>query len=160
MLDAELSMPIINAQVDNGEICHIALIEPEHVLDVWPVIEPHFKASLKWAHDSMTTLDLLSGLLAGRLYLLLIMEGDAIVGSSCLEVAELRDKRVCHAIHFAGRNLDHWVDVFMEVWQRAAYELGCDEISIKGRPGWARYAKKLGFEHEYTIMKKQITEAE
>lgn len=134
----------------------ISVIDNDTAIGLWPTIGEHFKRSLEAAHDDMTEHTLLAMTLDGRLIPLVICHDDVIVGSALLEIATFKTKRVLHCIHFAGDEMELWVDEWMETWKALARELGCNVISIKGREGWARYARKHGFKHTYTIMHLEV----
>lgn len=134
----------------------ISVIDNDTAIALWPKLRSDFQRSLEAAHDDMTDHNLMAGILDGRMIPMVICVDDEIVGSALLEIAQLRKHKVLHCIHFAGDDLEVWVDEWMETWKELARELGCDIISIKGREGWARYARKHGFKHTYTIMHLEV----
>lgn len=144
-------MKVVALQNEPGAVI-ISVIEGDVALGYWPILKDHFQASLEVAHDDMTHHNLLAMIMDGSLMLLVIHKDLELVGSACLEVVQLRKHKVLHCMHFAGDDLDAWADEWMITWKLLAKELGCDRITIKGREGWAKYARALGFEHTYTVM--------
>jgi hypothetical protein len=134
----------------------VAILDGDRALSMWPTLQDHFERSLQFAHDDMTYKNILAGVLDGTLLLLVVHRDGEVVGSAALEVAELRDHRVLHCLHFAGRDLLDWGDTFVLNWEKVAHVVKCDRISIKGREGWAREARRYGFKHSYTVMHKDI----
>ncbi len=133
-----------------------AAIGPESVLHVWDKAEPIIKRALCYDYDGMTTNQILARILLGDLELLLVERGGAIIAVMTLEYVQ-RQERICHCMTFSGDDMAEWVDEFIETWKRIAKETGCRYLSIKGRPGWQRYAaRRYGFEHAYTQMYLEV----
>jgi hypothetical protein len=139
-----------------GPEYRFAMLDREVALELWPEIEGLVGRALEYAFDGMQSAEILGRILTRQLYCLVVIdERNAIKGCATIEVYNAKVK-TAHCVTFAGDDLEGWVDDWLEVWSTAARELGCSRISIKGRAGWERYAKRLGFEHTYTIMHKEV----
>jgi hypothetical protein len=132
---------------------HVFGIMPEQATEYWPQVEPFAAMALEHAVDGMTTADVLDRIVDGSLVLIVVTDdiGKAIA-SMTLEVVDQPRGRICHCMTLGGIDLEIWVHEYIGVWKQIARELDCDYITIKGRAGWEKYARKFGFEHQYTIM--------
>ena len=148
-------MNVVQLNIDNQPYRFCA-IEPEAVLKVWPQCVDHVEDALKYSFDDMTPTQVLGMILTDRLQLVLVTRGAEIIASMTVEFCEYASGKICHIMTVAGDDMEKWVDEFVEVWKAIASENGCAYISIKGREGWARYAKKHGFKHCYTYMRLEI----
>ncbi len=135
-----------------------SIIEPESAVKMWPDIEHFANEALEFAFDGMKTEDLLSWIVTGRLVLVVLTRDQEIIASMTLEIVEHEHEKICHCLTFAGEDLESWVEQWLDIWEMIARELGCQKITIKGREGWARYARRHGFQHMYTSMFRDIRE--
>ena len=142
---------------DPFEEAKVVMVTPADALKIWPEIERFAKEALAHAFDDMTSEEVLGWILSDRLLLLVITVDDRIVGAATLEIVDKLSGRVCHCMTFAGDDLETWESAWMDIWERVAREYGCNQITIKGREGWGRYARqRLGFSHVYTMMVKSL----
>ena len=148
-------MNVIKLAVDN-EPYQFCTIAPEDVLKVWPECEPHVEKALQHAYDDMTPTQVLGMILTNRLQLVLVTKGSQVVASMTFEICEYASGKVCHIMTVSGDDMEQWVNEFVGVWKAIGIETGCSYLSIKGREGWARYAKKHGFKHGYTYMRLEL----
>ena len=131
-------------------------MDPERAYQMWPDIGEYVDRALAYSHDDTTQFNIMAGILNERMICAVITIDHEIQGVGILEVAQLRNHRVLHCPIFSGDDLESWVEEWMDVWVAIARELKCDRVTIKGRQGWARYAKRFGFEHQYTMMSLDI----
>ncbi len=151
-------MKIINTQIGkNGDVIGFANIDPANAQELWPELADHADRALQFAFDGMTNEHVLEWILTGRLILVVITVADKITASLTIEVCDNDDARTCHIMTIGGDNMEAWVHDWLPIWQRIAADQGCDYLTIKGREGWARYARKYGgFEHMYTQMRLKV----
>lgn len=151
-------MRIVNAQTQTAEDpIRISLLEPADAKKIWHNVVQYADDALRHSFDDMTPEDILHWIISDRLLLLVVTIGDKIVGAGTLEIVERKSGRVCHCMTFAGEDLDRWESDWLEIWERVARAHGCNQLTIKGREGWAKYARKrLGFQHVYTTMVKRL----
>jgi hypothetical protein len=150
-------MRVVNAQTQTAEDeISICMLEGQYAKQLWPDLEQYAQDALVHSFDDMTAADILHWIVSDRLQLLVVTIGNRIVGAGTLEIVERASGRICHCMTFAGEDLEQWEADWMMIWERVARAHGCNQITIKGREGWARYAKRLGFEHVYTTMVKRL----
>ena len=63
--------------------------------------------------------------------------------------------KTCTIVATAGEGMKDWIDNIeqLDAW---CVSQGVDEILIYGRPGWKRVLSQYGFEHAYTVMRRQV----
>ena len=134
-------------------------VVPSHLVEgIWDSVKRFVISALEFCYDDTTEYDLKQSIINNILLLVVITDNDKIVSSVTIEVSQLNGVKVCHIMTLGGEDIDSWINQFMRVWKAIAREQGCDFISMKGRPGWSRYAKKHGFTHQYTQMIQDIRE--
>lgn len=135
-----------------------SVIDPSSAVAMWPDISHFADDALEFAFDGMKAEDVLSWIVSGRLVLVVLTRDQEIIASMTLEIVERDHEKICHCLTFAGDDLESWIDQWLDIWETIARELGCQKITIKGREGWARYARRLGFQHMYTSMFRDLRE--
>lgn len=148
-------MNVLKLAIDNEPYKFVSMT-PKNVLKVWDAVEPHIEQALEHAFDDMTPTQVLGMILTDRLNLVLVTKGPEVVASMTFELCEYASGKVCHIMTVGGDDMEQWVDEFVEVWKAIGIETGCSHLSIKGRAGWARYARKHGFKHSYTYMRLEL----
>lgn len=150
-------MKVMQVQVDkSGAIVEVAAVHPDLAKKLWPDLEQHADAALKHAFDGATPNQVLEAIMAGRLLLLVMTVNDEIYASATFELSEHCNGKTLHCLTIGGEYMEFWIEEFMHVFKRLARELDCKYITFKGREGWARYARKLGFKHYYTQMIQEV----
>ena len=150
-------MMIREAKIDErGDLVEVVAIPCQLAPKIWPMVEQYAAAALEHAFDGMTSEKILDYVLDDVLILVVITYDGEIVASATLEIDENENGKSCHCLTIGGEGIDFWIAEFMEVWRAIAREQGCDAITLKGREGWARYARKLGFQHQYTQMRMAV----
>lgn len=148
-------MNTLKLAIDN-EPYTFCSISTADVLKVWQQVEPHVERALEHAFDDMTPTQVLGMLLTEKLSLVLVTKGDVVIASMTFEICEFAAGKVCHIMTVGGDDLETWVEEFVEIWKAIGRETGCSHLSIKGRKGWERYARKHGFKHSYTYMRLEL----
>ena len=144
---------------EEGGLVDIYPILADEARERWPEVEHFVDMAMQHSYGDMTTKDVLERVASGNLLMLVAMVGDEIRACFCLELVERFTGKTCHCMILAGSGIDDWIDTWMACWREVALQYGCDRLTIKGRPGWARYAKhKFGFKHLYTVMSLDIDE--
>ena len=150
-------MQILNTQIEkDGHVIGFSAVPPERARDLWPSIEHHAEMALSHAFDDMKPEHILGWILKDVLVLVIVTIDDKITASMTLEMVETKRGKICHIMTLGGSDMETWVDEWLKVWIAIAREQGADWITIKGREGWARFARRRGFEHEYTQMQLYI----
>lgn len=132
-------------------------LTPEQALEQWPECEPLVARAMEHSFDDTTTDDILARVMSGNLLMMVVVRGQQVEACMCLEIVKRLSGKTCHCMILAGDDLEHWAVTWMRAWVHIARQLKCDKLSIKGRPGWAKYAaREFGFKHRYTIMSLEI----
>ena len=149
-------MKILEAQIDQEPV-KVCAVPAELAGEYWPNVERFATMALEHAADDMSTNDILERIVDGSLILVVVTdEDDQPIASMTLEIVNKPTGRICHCMTLAGVDLEKWVETYIRVWRAVAVELQCDRITIKGRAGWSKYAKRHGFKHQYTIMSLEV----
>lgn len=156
------AMNFAQAQIDtDDQLVHVQHIEADQVRRRWPGVELMVERAMEHSFSDTTTDDILARLVDGSLMMIVITREERPISVMCLEFVERLSGRTCHCMILAGESMETWIDQWMVTWWQVAADYGCDKISIKGRPGWARYAKRrYGFKHQYTVMSLDIERSE
>lgn len=140
------------------DMVEVALIPADMVAGYWSNVEEYARRALEFAFDGMTVETVLERIVKGNLILVVCTVNGEIKASMTIEVCELPVGRIAHCMTLAGDDLESWVDEFVDTWKSIGKALNCDYITIKGRAGWERYARKYGFKHMYTNMYLKLEE--
>jgi hypothetical protein len=100
----------------------------EHVL--WPRFEEDY--SIPWLQEQIAK---------GHLQVWSLGEGEMVVLSQVVILSN--GSRVLEIIWAHGRNVEKYIDLGFEMFQRFAHFAGCKRIDIRGRIGWIRKFRKL-----------------
>ena len=73
------------------------------------------------------------------------------------EVIEYPRKKVCRIVSLGGRNLDEWVERWLDILERWAEENDCDSIETYCRKGFIKKLEKFGYTNTYTVLGKELT---
>jgi hypothetical protein len=123
------------------------LLSLEQVVTNWPRLEEF----LKWPRlEEDYTIEWLQAQIAqGRLHVWAIGE-DLIV---LTQIASLPNQsKVLEILWVQGRNVEKYIELGFDTFQRFAHFAGCKRIDIRGRPGWMRVLRRLPVEATETIM--------
>lgn len=148
-------MRVYEAKHDNGSV-QVAAIPADLALEYWSNVEDYARRALEFAFDGMTVETVLDRIVRGNLILIVVTVEGKIKASMTIELVDLPIGRIAHCMTLGGEDLESWVDEFVETWKLLGEALGADYITIKGRAGWERYARKFGFQHMYTNMYLKI----
>lgn len=129
-------------------------VPAEHVLEVWPRVEPILKRVVK----PQTGYDLnhvLTELQLRRWQLWVVGNFDAAVITS-IQVRPLH--KVLWIQYIAGKGMDAWLDDWITVQEAYAKANGCEAVEFAGRVGWKRIAraKANGYRPVLTTFRKEL----
>ena len=128
-----------------------ASLTPQQTVQYWPVLGPIIDRALENDYDQTTSHQVLGKILVNELTLIVVQKDGKIIAAMTIEYVNFKEK-ICHCMTFSGDDMEGWVDEFIDIWRKLGAEIGCRYLSIKGRKGWQRYAKRFGFKHAYTQM--------
>jgi len=140
----------------------VLAIDPAAVDALWPTLGPYLERALAYGYDAYTLAECRRRLTATPPELIAVVcmaKGtDEPLVVLTLELAEVQGiGRVCHFVTAAGEEMDTWATWLDPILVEVAREQGADYLTTKGRAGWARALKPLGYEHLYTICGKKVT---
>lgn len=116
------------------------------VPDVWEAAVPFVSRALEY-HPYLKAEGLLAQILAGRAQLILVTNGEGVVGAAVMEAIHYPPITVGNVVVLGGvrgfyrRYLDDVTD-HLERW---SVTHGCAKIGMLGRPGWAKYVTRRGW---------------
>lgn len=113
-------------------------VPAEHVLEVWPRVEPILKRVVK-PQTGYSLDNVLTELQLRRWQLWIVGNFDAAVITS-IQVRPLH--RVLWVQFMAGKNMEDWLDDWIAVQEAYAKANACKAIEFAGRLGWAKVQKK------------------
>jgi hypothetical protein len=105
--------------------------------------------ALEYSHGTHDLSDIFKGIGDGQYQLWPSSKGCLVT-----EILQYPKKKVFH-VFLGGGEMDQLMDMH-EAVIGFAKELGCTELTMSGRAGWARQLKKWGWDHAHTTMKKEI----
>jgi hypothetical protein len=117
----------------------------------WPIIEPILKRATDRG-KAYEPIDILHGVMTGRMSLILVREGGRIVAVAVTEVRDLPRCRVLEIPFVAGTGLKRWHEQLLEVIDTQAETAGCSDIMGFLRRGWV----KFGFEFDGVIVRRRV----
>ena len=132
-------------------------IPAKNVADFWPEISPGLENLLaqhtlgRWSSG-----DVLDFLLAGEWQLFIVSRDSDIV--ACLVCCILDGHKKTLEIGLCwGTDVDSWTDDVSQAFDRVAYEMGCKQLALDGRPGWRKIMRKFGFKLDSVRYTREIS---
>ena len=138
-------------------VIKVVNIPPETVAAWWPWCEERVERALLRDPNGQTLDQLRQSLEDGDRGLTVVFMGMEPVAAMTFELLTLKDgTKTLHGITIGGVGVDVWHDAAWCYLSRTAKELGCEAITMKGRPGWSRLLAKHGWDHEWTVMRRSV----
>ena len=137
----------------------VLAIDPEAVDHLWPVLSPYIERGLAYGYDAYEIDDLKQRLKERKLIAIAVMQRGEELPTVVLtlELSTIQNiGRVCHYVTAGGSEMETWAEWLDPIIAEIAREQGADYLTTKGRPGWARALRTLGYEHLYTICGKKV----
>ncbi len=143
----------------------VMVIHPQAIAKLWPILAPYIQRGLDYGYDAYE-LDECRRRLIGEdgeepklIAVCVIEQGRELpVVVLTLELSTVQGiGKICHFVTAGGSEMETWADWLQPIIEEIAREQGADYLTTKGRPGWARALKHLGYEHLYTICGKKVT---
>lgn len=127
---------------------------PGHVDQVWPQLSAGFERSCKRSGGDLTAGELWQGCRNGHCFLLLAIEGEAIVGASIWKQERWQTGVKLRCLGLYGSRFREWIEPMHELVIRVAHDCGATSLISEGREGWTRIfpkAKRLRITYEEPI---------
>lgn len=120
-----------------------------YVVDELMRCQPWIESALAHGNGTHLFVDVVDGVISGKMQLW-------PAENSCLitEIVDFPRKRILH-IFLAGGKLDEILSMTDDVsaWAKGQ---GCECATLAGRKGWIRALNKHNWEHQFTVMRKDI----
>ena len=132
------------------------LVDPDQVQDIWPLARPLVEKALAHSEGQMLSSDSLRMILNNRQQLWVGFEEGELFTAVLTEPISYPRHNVLRIITFAtqtGYGMDHWYDTIVNTLSAYGRTLECTALEAWCRKGLAR---KLDWEHNYTVINKPI----
>lgn len=133
----------------------VQVAAPNQVHQLWPVIEPFFKAAEKYSDGDCTVEQLKLQLVSGAQTLLVAVENNEIKGAAALSVVSLPNHRVAQITYMGGKDIVG-DEAFNQVvaWAKSQ---GATKIRAWAKDAQARlYRQKVGLNTTTHVVEKLI----
>jgi len=130
-------------------------IPHNHVLKVWGEVEPLISKALKYNYADVTSADALNLILNQGFKLWIGADGNEIQSALLAEFVQYPRKKAMRIVTWAtksGQDYESWMELFDKIEDFAKHN-GCSLIEAWARKG---LAKKLNWEHSYSVVSKNI----
>lgn len=130
-------------------------IGPQHLLELWPLIEPHAVRLSERYPENWTPHELVRQVRDREILLFVACDGQDVLAFLATQVRELpTGLRVFLVKGVGGRELHRWFTTARVEIERHAKAMGCTRIAIENaREGWARLIPGARVERRLTLSK-------
>lgn len=133
-------------------------VSPAALPGCWDELRKGVDKVLKFSLGLASEQGIYDKVLAGDWLMFSVYEDGTPVVTLVTEIRGRNDGTRLLDVYFCwGGQVDDWIDLVNEAFERIARETGCDHIAFNGRAGWSRMAKRLGYEVNSMIFKKAVT---
>ena len=137
-----------------GSNCRIALVSPDDVHVIWPLILEYVEEVISHSQGEVTSESFYEELTSGSMQLWVSIEGKEVLACMITQIAPYPDKRVLRIIALGGVEMDKWISFLPDI-EHWAMNLGCTSLEAWGRKGWLRVLKD--WKCSYHILTKDLT---
>ncbi len=137
---------------------YIAGITSDRIDDVWDRCSKFIEMGINHSQCELSTMDYYDRLVNQEMQLWVVYDEEKqIKWALTTEVIEYPRKKVCRIVSLGGRNLDEWVERWLDILERWAEENDCDSIETYCRKGFIKKLEKFGYTNTYTVLGKELT---
>lgn len=137
---------------------YIAGITSDRIDDVWDRCSKFIEMGINHSQCELSTMDYYDRLVAQEMQLWVVYDEEKQIKCALTtEVIEYPRKKVCRIVSLGGRNLDEWVERWLDILERWAEENDCDSIETYCRKGFIKKLEKFGYTNTYTVLGKELT---
>ena len=132
---------------------------PASMIDlIWDRVEPLIRSVEALAPEDISTPKVYEELSLGRKLLVTIARGTEVIAVNVLDVKELDSGiKVLYIPITAGKEIDSWLDQFLEVAKAVAKDYNCVELrGLAIRKGWLPKLKSHGWEEMFTTIRCKL----
>jgi len=110
------------------------------------------------SRDEMSVEDIYKRLSEARMQLWLVFNEDReIISVLTTEIIDYPRKTVCRIVTLGGKDLDIWVQDWLETIEAWALENDCVAMETVCRKGFIKKLERFGYENAYTVLVKELT---
>lgn len=131
----------------------ISLVAPEHVVQLWPKVEPHLREVLASIADTHHPVDIWDRLRSGEYHLWVAHEGAEVRGVTVAYVQAYPRSSNYLCFLIGGDDLGEWKEPMKAAIEAYGRAKGCKKIEGRGRKGWAR---AIGYEERAVLFEKEL----
>ncbi len=136
---------------------YVSGIPSSQITEVWDNCKKYIEMGNNKSKQEMTIDDIYERLLKAEMQLWLVFDEDAKIKSVLTtEVVIYPRMKTCRIVTLGGRELDIWVEQFLDVLEEWAIENDCVAMETACRRGFIKKLEKFGYEHTYTILTKEL----
>tara|TARA_R110000851_G_scaffold192127_1_gene342655 strand:+ start:103 stop:531 length:429 start_codon:yes stop_codon:yes gene_type:complete len=137
---------------------YIAGITSDRIDDVWDRCSKFIEMGINHSQCELSTMDYYDRLVNQEMQLWVVYDEEKQIKCALTtEVIEYPRKKVCRIVSLGGRNLDEWVERWLDILERWAEENDCDSIETYCRKGFIKKLEKFGYTNTYTVLGKELT---
>ena len=137
---------------------YISGIPSERLNEVWEDCEPYIAMGNGKSRDEMSVEDIYKRLSEARMQLWLVFNEDKdIISVLTTEIIDYPRKTVCRIVTLGGKDLDIWVQDWLETIEAWALENDCVAMETVCRKGFIKKLERFGYENAYTVLVKELT---
>ena len=133
----------------------VLLVKPEFVPDIWSRVRSLIDEALDHTIGELHSSDILKMILNEKEFLWVGVENDDIKSALVAEVVDYPRKRILRIVVWTvdqESDFDDWIK-HLHIIEDFARTAGCSHLEAWARKGLTR---KLNWEHEYSVISKQI----
>lgn len=134
----------------------VSLIPREALSEVWPVASQFIQKALDAAPGIYRVVDVLDAIINERETLWGVFEEDELIAVFTTLINEYPLCRRLMLHHVGGAQIDDWVAEGVDILKSYAKDTNCTGIDTKGRKGWIRHAKELGWSTDAAFYSMEI----
>ncbi len=123
----------------------ITLVPEGHIMEAWPLAEPHLVRAAEYTYGRYDALDILDLLLNDHHQLWLTFNDQGIDGALVTVIKQYPKKRMLDLCFIGGDDGMAWKDKMLDILRRWAYDNSCDGIEACARLGWSKIFKADGY---------------
>lgn len=137
----------------------ISCVPPEHVHNVWPIVEPMLQRAVDKNPGLYTTEDIKLELLESKQLLWIIYQDGEIEAACTSKVLQFPRGRSLLIEWLGGEKMDAWLDDAMDMIEAYASDMGCSRVEVYGRKGW-KVLKRYGWKDVFSVYRKELKQEE
>lgn len=129
----------------------------EDIPALWHIVEPMLEQALEHYPDRFDTVDIYADLLTSKLSLWVAIEEEQIVSCAVVRIYDTPISRILSLDYIAGEKIDTWLAEGHTAINRYAYDNKCSRMEGRGRPGWTKPVKELGWKVVAVCYERPVT---